>query len=169
MGSSRRISCFTAAAFAGVLLGCPSPSWSARGIATLPDSGREGAALQTCALSFTDLNQTPNLQELISYFAPDAVVGYVNETHGSYFEVDTHDRKMVMTFMTSGLFDMYLIQRSGPIMFCDDGETVVVKGIEMEDQVTLKNGVIVLGKGGPKRTFTRGPKPELLEKLHVED
>lgn len=155
--------------FWGFSLGFGGFANAAVGIATLPDMGREGAALQTCALSFSDLNQTPHLQELVSYFEPNSVTGYVNETHGSYFEVDTRDQKMVMTFMTSGLFDMYLIQRSGPIMFCDDGETVVVKGIEMEDQVTLKNGVIVLGKVSPKRTFTRGPKPELLEKLHVEN
>lgn len=153
-----------------VLLSCvPGFTWAAVGIATLPDAGREGAALQTCALNFSDLGQTPGLHELIPYFEANAVTGYVNETQGSYFEVDTHDPKMVMTFMTSGLFDMYLIQRSGPIMFCDDGETVVVKGIEMEDRVTLKNGTITLGKGGPKRTFTRGAKPELLQKLHVED
>lgn len=132
------------------------------------ESGREGAALQTCALSYEDLRQTARLRELLSYFQPNSISSFVNQTRGSYFEIDTTRGRLVMTFLTSGLFDMYLIERRGPIRFCDDGESLVVSGIEMKEDVTLQDGAIVLGRGGEKRTFRHGRKPELLERLHSQ-
>lgn len=138
------------------------------GVAVPVDSGREGAALQTCALSYEDLRQTARLRELLPYFQPNSISSFVNQTRGSYFEIDTTRGRLVMTFLTSGLFDMYLIERRGPIRFCDDGESLVVSGIEMKEDVTLQDGAIVLGRGGEKRTFRHGRKPELLERLHSQ-
>ncbi len=120
-----------------------------------------------CARNVMEYNLTPRLAELQHYFGPATTTGYVNQTNGSYFEVDTRTRPdaFVFTFMTSGFLDLNLIKQTGVVMFCDDGNKLTVVGLDRNERMTLNNGTIILGGGVPKQTFREGPKPELLRRL----
>ncbi len=123
---------------------------------------------EICATRYDQFQLTKRLRTLQLYFDPDSVTGYVNQTQGSYFEIDTRNQAIAITFLTSGLFDLNLIRRSGAMMFCDDGQNLRAKGIDRDDQVTLLNGTITFGRGGSTLTFRRGEKPDLLRKLEED-
>lgn len=124
---------------------------------------------EICIQNFKDIHLTENLRLLSEYFTPSSVTKYVNQTQGSYFEIDTKAVPMTITFLTSGLFDLTLIRRHGVIEFCDDGRRLVVKGIGRNDPISLSEGTITFGAGGAKLIFTRGDKPTQLRKLAGED
>lgn len=122
-------------------------------------------AAPVCARNVMEYNLTPRLSELQHYFGPATTTGYVNQTNGSYFEVDTRQNSFIFTFMTSGFLDLNLIKQTGTVMFCDDGNRLTVVGLDRNETMNLSNGTITLGNGGPKQTFREGPKPELLRRL----
>ena len=124
---------------------------------------------EICIHSFKDIHLTEKLSSLSEYFAPDSITKYVNQTQGSYFEVDTSAVPMTITFLTSGLFDLTLIRRHGKIEFCDDGNRLIVKGIGRNDPIILSDGMITFGSGGAKLIFSKGDKPRQLRKLAGED
>lgn len=124
----------------------------------------EGA--EVCATRYDEFALTPQLQAIQPYFAQNGVTGYVNETNGSYFELDTR-QALNLTFMTSGPFDAFLIKKTGTVHFCDNGAAVIVKGLNRGDTIVVANGIIRLGGGGPKQTFHQGPKPEVLRRLEL--
>lgn len=148
-----------------LLLGSPA---FAAGVANVENDGGDGGAHEVCAMSFREFDSTKRLQELKVHYPANTVSGYVNQTHGSYYEIDSRGEWLQITFYTSGLFDLYLIKRTSPVVICDDGDKLTVKGLDREDVLKIENGNLIMGKGGPRQTFTRGPMPELLKTLSVE-
>lgn len=120
---------------------------------------------EICANSYRDFHLTSRLRPLTLYFEENSSTGYVNDSEGSYFEIDTRDETLTITFLTSGIWDLTLIRKNGPIEFCDDGSGLVAKGIDRVDRIWLSPGSITFGRGGPKLTFRKGRKPHLLQKL----
>ena len=143
-------------------------SAQAAGIANVRSDGGDGNAHEVCAMSFREFDDSKRLKALKPLFPANSVTGYVNQTGGSYYEIDSRGAWLQITFSTSGLFDFYLIRRSSPVVICDDGDRLVVKGLDREDVLTIEGGNLIMGKGGPKQTFSPGPMPELLKKLSVE-
>lgn len=139
-------------------------------LATFCIVARGGLAQATpvCAHNVLEYGLTPRLSELQHYFGPATTTGYVNQTNGSYFEIDTRPGSFTFTFMTSGLFDLNLIKQVGTIMFCDDGISLRVVGMGKNDVITLSGGTITFGAGGPKMTFREGSKPALLQRLEAQ-
>lgn len=123
---------------------------------------------EICASRYDDLELTPRLQKLRPFFQRNGIVGFVNETGGSYFEIDSTEATFQIEFLTSGLFDLTLIRRRGPIDFCDDGVSLFARGIGRHDTLSVGVSSIVFGKGGPKLSFELGMKPTLLRTLEQD-
>lgn len=119
----------------------------------------------TCAHDSLGLEQTPRLRELKAFFGSD-YVGLVNETGGSYVVIDMLKERMTVSFYTSGLFDLVPISRTGPLEICDTGDGLVMRGIEREEALQIVQGRLVIGRGGPIKTFAKGAMPPNLAKLH---
>lgn len=125
-----------------------------------------------CAHTYGDLDRTDSLRTLKMIFPPNARVGFVNETGGSFFEIATSDAGFQLHFFTTGLMDLYGIEKKGPAHFCDDGGKTFVYGLEMEDSfipefdASGKLRQLTMGTGGPKKTFHLGEMPAPLKKRH---
>ena len=141
---------------------------SAREVYNSINDGGDGNAHEVCAMRFSEFDLTRRLQQLKPLFPANSVSGYVNQTGGSYYEIDSRGEWLRITFMTSGLFDLYLIRRSSAVVICDDGEKLTVKGLDREDKMMIDDGKLIMGKGGPKQTFSPGPMPDLLKNLSEE-
>jgi hypothetical protein len=131
------------------------------------DSG--GGELEICVQDFKNIHLSDRLLKLTSYFDAGAITKYVNETQGSFIEIDTATVPMTIRFTTSGLLDLTIIHREGNLQFCDDGEKLLVKALGRKDSITLKNSSIVFGSGGGRLSFRRGDKPKQLRQLAGEE
>jgi hypothetical protein len=130
---------------------------------------RVNAGDSVCASRPEELRANSELLKLQDYFPEHSVSGYVNETAGSYFEVtvtNPSDAKYILTFYTSGFLDLYGVMRSGPAKFCvDDGE-LTVHSMGQAQKIRFQAERLLLGEGGPRKSFTRGTMPPKLVKLH---
>lgn len=120
---------------------------------------------ETCAHDSTGLEQTPALRDIKAYFG-HGFVGFVNETEGSYVIVDLMKTPMTLTFYTSGLFDLVPIKSEGPLEICDDGLSLRMRGLDRDEEMKVVDAKLVMGSGGPKKTFMKGAMPPKLAKLH---
>lgn len=125
-----------------------------------------------CASGPDELAAHTDLFRLKEIFPEKLKVGFVNETAGSYFDVfvDSNSDKpptYVLTFYTSGFLDLYGVMRTGPAKFCSDSAGLTVHSMGMVQKIQVQNGRLVLGEGGPRKSFTRGAMPQKLIKLHL--
>ncbi len=125
------------------------------------------AAESTCALTYSDLSQTPRLKSLQTALKADAENGFTNQTHGSYFVIDTRE-ELKITFYTSVLFDLYRIRRSGVMKVCDTGQSLEFEAIGRTDKIVIEGATLTVGEGGPRKIFAPGTMPEALRKLASE-
>lgn len=135
------------------------------GVADFQASDVNQRPAEICATTVNQLELTARLRQLVPFFPADTVSTFVNQTRGSYFEVDTRSNQLKMMFLTSGLLDVYLIRRDGVVQFCDDGTHLSVKGLDRTEELTIAGSTLILGKGGPKQRFGAGEMPVLLKKL----
>ncbi|MGE4134012.1 MAG: hypothetical protein AB7F86_20415 [Bdellovibrionales bacterium] len=119
-----------------------------------------------CATHYSELGQTARLKSVTSLFGAEDTIGLVNQTGGSFVELDSHANALTITFYTTGFLDLYPIKRDGPLEFCDDGEKLIMSGVGRTNPVVIENGRIVVGDGGPKMNFGSGPMPDLLRRKH---
>lgn len=133
-------------------------------IAVSPD-GQAIRPGEICAATEKQMELTARLRLLAEQFRSGAATGFVNQTRGSYFEIDLGGDQIAMTFYTSGPFDFFLIRRADMVQFCDDGSRLAVKGFKRVEEVKLEGAVLILGKGGPRQSFAVGEMPALLKKL----
>ena len=125
-----------------------------------------------CASRPDELAAHADLLSLKEFFPEKLKVGFVNETAGSYFDVyvDTNSNggsAYILTFYTSGFLDLYGVMRTGPAKFCADSPGLTVHSMGMVQKIQVQNGRLVLGEGGPRKSFTRGAMPQKLIKLHL--
>jgi hypothetical protein len=76
------------------------------------------------------------------------------------------ESEIQMTFLTTGLFDLYGIRRDGPVQFCDLEGKILVMGLGYEEEISVFEATIQLGGGTPRQTFREGPVPDLLRRKH---
>ena len=70
-----------------------------------------------------------------------------------------------MTFLTTGIFDLYGIRREGVIQFCDRHGKIYTLGLGYDEELVVTDLLIQWGGGTPRQTFREGPVPaKLLEK-----
>lgn len=119
-----------------------------------------------CAINYTDLEKTESLKSLQQILPESGVRGFVNGTRGSYFFIRATKEQLQMTFLTTGIFDLYGIRREGPVQFCDSNGKIFVMGLGYEEEVTVQPPMIQLGGSTPRQTFREGPVPELLRQKH---
>ncbi len=130
------------------------------------------AADLVCASRPVELRVATHLNLLREIFPENSVVGFVNETSGSYFEVEnSSDQRGDMgsyslTFYTSGFLDLYGVMRSGPAKFCFDSAGLSVHSMGQIQKIEIQGAKLVLGDGGPRKTFSRGVMPSKLVLLH---
>jgi hypothetical protein len=119
-----------------------------------------------CAFKYSDLQKTEALKRLQQLIPETGIRGFVNGTQGSYFFIRSGKEELHMTFLTTGLFDLYGIKREGPVQFCDNNGRILVMGMGYEEEVVVNQLTIQLGGGTPRQTFREGPVPELLKQKH---
>jgi hypothetical protein len=124
------------------------------------------ALADECASRPDQLDRSPRLSNIKNLFAEKNVVGFVNETRGSYFFLDASGEKFLVKFYTSGIFDLYGIHQDHVVSFCDDGQELSMDGLGRKEKVKVFGNHITLGAGGPRKSFAPGEMPELLKKLH---
>jgi hypothetical protein len=125
---------------------------------------------EECAQNSSELDKTPQLQQIKNLFGEKQSLGFVNETQGSYFFLERDEHQFMVRFYTSGLLDLYGIERISPVSFCDDGKTLLLIGLGRKEKVQILGSGLILGAGGPRKSFTVGKMPKLLKKLHhLED
>jgi hypothetical protein len=128
-----------------------------------------------CATRPDQLSANSELMRLKDYFPEHIRAGYVNETAGSYFEVvasapaadgiELHP-SYVLTFYTSGFLDLYGVMRTGPAKFCFENGELNVHSMGQIQKIQIQAGRLLLGEGGPRKSFARGSMPPKLVKLH---
>jgi hypothetical protein len=125
-----------------------------------------------CASRPDELAAHNDLSNLKNFFPEKLKVGFVNETAGSYFDiyVDTNSNAgstYILTFYTSGFLDLYGVMRTGPAKFCADSSGLTVHSMGHVQKIQVQNGRLILGEGGPRKSFTRGAMPQKLIELHL--
>ncbi len=124
-----------------------------------------------CASTPGELSASPKLMKLKDFFPERFQSGFVNETAGSYFDVVfdndySHSPTYVLTFYTSGFLDLYGVMRSGPAKFCSDSSGLTVHSMGQVQRILIQSDRLILGEGGPRKSFTRGVMPLKLVNLH---
>lgn len=119
-----------------------------------------------CASTYQELEQTENLKAVKNLIPLVGKNGFVNQTKGSYFFLESFADKIEITFLTTGLFDLYGIKRQGALKFCDRNGVLRVEGINKNLTIKLTSQGLQFGDGGPREVFDRGPIPEALRKIH---
>jgi hypothetical protein len=123
----------------------------------------------TCATRFSELGKFERLKPIQTLFDADERAGLVNESQGSFVVLKSNNDLLTIEFYTSGLFDLYPIERDGPVKFCESKDGIEMIGINRTVEIKIVDGKLIAGKGGPRRTFAHGAMPELLRKLHHTD
>ena len=126
-------------------------------------------ANEICASKYSELESSARLAKLKPLFNADKRIAMVNQTRGSFVIIDGFEDNLTIRFYTSGLFDLYPIQREGPLKFCDVDGNLRMIGLDREDRVEVVHGGLVVGRGGPKRSFVSGEMPQNLKRLHKMD
>lgn len=122
-----------------------------------------------CAKNYAELDRTPALLSLKTLISDQKQNGYVNKTKGSYFFIQTHDSQFIITFYTTGLFDLYGIHREGTLVFCDrDGQLTAV-GLDRTQNIYVAGERLEFGHRGARESFKRGPMPEKLASINGID
>jgi hypothetical protein len=123
-----------------------------------------------CADHYSQLEKTENLKTLQSVLPASGIKGFVNKTRGSYFFIRSNENKLKLTFLTTGLFDLYGIRRDSEIRFCDSEGQIYILGMGGIQKVELKENMIFLKGTSPVHTFEAGEVPPLLrEKNDLSD
>jgi hypothetical protein len=117
------------------------------------------AGSEICAVRYQELDKTPSLQGLRAFFPENTISGFVNETAGSYFELSTLRSEFELTFFTTGFLSMYLIRRGGAVQFCDVNGVVEVRGLDRGETLVPSGERLIMGGGGPRKTFSPGAMP----------
>ncbi|MBY0315940.1 MAG: hypothetical protein K2Q26_10495 [Bdellovibrionales bacterium] len=124
------------------------------------------ARAEICAKNFSDLDKTENLKSLKVIIPQEGKRGFVNKTSGSYFWLEVVGDSLEITFFTTGLLDLYGIRRQGKIEFCDTGKSIQARGIQRNVDLVLKGMHFQFGGGTARESFTAGPMPEALRRIH---
>jgi hypothetical protein len=127
------------------------------------------SAGQVCAANYAELGRTERLRTVQALFQGGAWLGLINETKGSYVTIVPQNEKMIMTLFTSGLFDLFPVQRQSPVMFCDDGYALEIRALGRNESLAVLSGKLIVGGGGARRTFSVGAMPDFLRRLHHLD
>ncbi|MCC6138227.1 MAG: hypothetical protein IT287_06320 [Bdellovibrionaceae bacterium] len=136
------------------------------------------AADKTCAKNYSELENTPALQKLKTILENNKTTGFVNKTEGSYFfispfmetsESSPLSSRFIITFYTTGFLDLYGIQKSGPIIFCDDDGQLTAIGLDRTQNIFVDGARIEFGSRSAKESFTRGPMPAKLARINELD
>jgi hypothetical protein len=123
-----------------------------------------------CADHYSQLEKTESLKTLQSVLPVSGVKGFVNKTRGSYFFIRSTEDKLKLTFLTTGLFDLYGIRRDSEIRFCDSEGQLYILGMGGIQKIVLKENFILLKGDSPVHTFESGDVPALLrEKNDLSD
>lgn len=119
-----------------------------------------------CAKNFSDLDKSEKLKTLKAIIPSQGKRGFVNKTSGSYFFLEAIGEEVEITFFTTGLLDLYGIRRQGKIEFCDTGKAIQARGIQRNVDLVLNGSHFQFGGGSARESFTAGPMPEALRRIH---
>ncbi|MBY0383975.1 hypothetical protein K2X05_02360 [bacterium] len=119
-----------------------------------------------CASSYAELEKTNALKNLRSMIPDKGVRGFVNGTRGSYFFIRTNEQEIHLTFLTTGIFDLYGIRKDGHVRFCDIDGKVFIFGLGNEQEVFVDAQSIQFSDRSPRHFFQPGPLPDLLKEKH---
>ncbi|MCB9072243.1 MAG: hypothetical protein H6623_01380 [Bdellovibrionaceae bacterium] len=123
-------------------------------------------AADTCAHTYSELDQTENLKKIQNFLSPQQPIGYVNKTKGSYFFLTAIDTGIKIRFFTSGLWDLYGIEREGDIYFCENEKGLTAIGLDRIQNIFVSENRIEFGERSDKESFQKGVMPEKLAKLN---
>lgn len=124
------------------------------------------AAEPICASSYAELEKTDPLKNLRSLIPDKGLRGFVNGTRGSYFFIRTNEQEIHLTFLTTGLFDLYGVRKDGVVRFCDFEGKIFIFGLGNEQEVFVEGNTIQFGDRTPRQVFQPGPVPERLKEKH---
>lgn len=121
---------------------------------------------QVCAKNFSDLDKTERLQNLKKILPDSERRGFVNKTRGSYFDIYQKENQFIISFYTTGLFDLYGIHREGPVEFCDDQSKITVTGLGRIKTIHIDGKLLSFDDGADNKAFTPGEMPEPLREIN---
>jgi hypothetical protein len=123
-----------------------------------------------CAGQYSQLELTENLKQLQAVIPASGTKGFVNKTRGSYFFIRSTGDKIKLTFLTTGLFDLYGIRRDSEIRFCEVEGQLYIHGMGGIQKMFLRANLIHFKDDSPVHTFESGEIPQLLrEKNDLSD
>ncbi len=123
-----------------------------------------------CADHYSQLEKTDALKRFQAIVPASGIKGFVNKTRGSYFFIKSTNDKLKLTFLTTGLFDLYGIRRDSEIRFCDSEGQISILGMDGVQKIVLKDNWIVFKDDSLVHTFEPGEIPPLLrEKNDLSD
>lgn len=119
-----------------------------------------------CAANYSELEKTNGLKNLRAMIPDKGLRGFVNGTRGSYFFIRTNEQEIHLTFLTTGIFDLYGIRKDGLVRFCDIDGKVFIFGLGNEQEVFVDTNTIQFSNRSPRHVFQPGPVPDLLKEKH---
>lgn len=119
-----------------------------------------------CATSYAELGNTEKLSQLKTLLPKEGLRGFVNETKGSYFFIHSGESGFKILFYTTGLWDLYGIQREGGIRFCDTGKEIKAIGLGYSKKLELLDGGLRYGGHKKSQTYQPGPMPKALREIN---
>ncbi len=122
-----------------------------------------------CAKKYSELDLTEQLKKLKELLPAHQTIGLVNETKGSYIYLASRDDSFHITFITTGIFDLYGIKREGEIVFCDRGGQLLAIGLDRTQDLFVSGQKMQFGDKSEKESFVWGPLPEKLARKHNLD
>lgn len=129
----------------------------------------QAGANPICAKNFSELDSTPALQSLKTIIDDKKTSGFVNKTEGSYFFISAETQEFQITFYTTGFLDLFGIQKSGPIQFCDTDGKLTAIGLDRTQNIYVTGSRLEFGSRGARESFTRGPMPAKLARINEVD
>lgn len=127
------------------------------------------AVAETCATTFSELDQTDRLKTFKTLVPSEGRRGFVNKTKGSFFYLEAQNDGIEITFFTTGFLDLYGIRKQGKLKFCDNGSMVQVHGIDRIEDLKVSEAYLQFGDGTDRQLFTPGLMPEHLQKMYEKD
>jgi hypothetical protein len=138
-------------------------------------SGHDSEA-EICLSSLAQIDSNPESAKMfssfVSLFDSRGRIGILNETKGTFVQIEARSGEMIATLYSSTFFDLYAVRKESKILVCaeqqKDGKEgrMSIEAFGRKENLKIEGAHILVGSGGPKYTFDVGVITPQLAKVH---